>query len=45
MDEFQKVDVALSFAGVTIADERKVLIFILGLRRTGGTSYSRSASL
>jgi len=32
MDEFQKVDAALSFAGVEIADERKVLIFIRGLR-------------
>ncbi len=31
MDEFQKVDAALSFAGVTTADERKVLIFIRGL--------------
>jgi hypothetical protein len=31
MDEFQKVDAALSFAGVDIADERKVLIFIRGL--------------
>lgn len=32
MDEFQKVDAALSFAGVDIADELKVLIFIRGLR-------------
>ncbi len=31
MDEFQKVDAALSFAGVTIADKSKVLIFIRGL--------------
>jgi hypothetical protein len=31
MDEFQKVDAALSFAGVSISDERKVLIFIWGL--------------
>ncbi len=31
MDEFQKVDAALSFAEVEIADERKVLIFIRGL--------------
>jgi hypothetical protein len=28
MDEFQKVDAALSFSEVEIADERKVLIFI-----------------
>ncbi len=31
MDEFQKVNAALSFAEVTFADERKVLIFIRGL--------------
>ncbi len=31
MDEFQKVDAALSFAELEIADERKVLIFIRGL--------------
>ncbi len=30
-DESQKVDAAVSFAEVTIADKRKVLIFILGL--------------
>ena len=28
MDKFQKVDAALSFADITIADKRKVLIFI-----------------
>jgi hypothetical protein len=31
MDKFHKVFVALSFAGVSISDERKVLIFICGL--------------
>ncbi len=31
MDEFQKVDAALSIAGVTISNVRKVLIFICGL--------------
>ncbi len=31
MDEFQKVDAALSVAEVSISDERKVLIFIWGL--------------
>ncbi len=31
MNEFQKVDAALSFAEVSISDERKVLIFIWGL--------------
>ncbi len=31
MDKFQKVDAALSFADVTIVNERKVLIFIQGL--------------
>ena len=31
MDKFQKVDAALSFADVIIADKRKVLIFIRGL--------------
>ena len=28
MDEFQKVNAALSFAEIEIADERKVMIFI-----------------
>ncbi len=31
MDEFQKMDATLSFAEVSISDERKVLIFIWGL--------------
>ncbi len=31
MNKFQKMDAALSFAGVTILDETKVLIFICGL--------------
>ena len=39
MDEFQKVDAALSFAGVEIADERKVLIFIRGLRQGEDRRY------
>jgi hypothetical protein len=39
MDEFQKVDAALSFAEVTIADERKVLIFILGLKHCEDRRY------
>ncbi len=41
MDEFQNMDAALSFAEGSISDERKVLIFILGLS-LGGTSCSRS---
>ena len=39
MDEFQKVDAAFSFADMVVMEERKILVFIRGIKLSEDQRY------